>query len=151
MPNSTAWTGNGAAVALTTQSVVFQIISIDGFGEMLPDVDNSDLGTSGHQAFMPGDLLEHDELVFNVIFDPDWIDDTGGDDLDAGETDVLTLTLPIAYGSANTTNATLSGQGWVKGWTVGEIANNQRIEGTLVWRFEGGNASSPITWSEESA
>lgn len=146
MANAEAWTGNGTVAALTTQSEVWEVISIEGFEEMLPDINNSDLSTTGHEAFIAGDLLEHNELVLNVAWNP-----ANQGALTVGTVDVLTITYPISHGSAQATNATLAGQGWVKGWSIGEVANNQRIEGTIVWRFEGGNATGPITWTDQSA
>lgn len=139
------YTGNSTTLGFATtdigggETTAMSWISIAGFDWTRPSINNSHLGTSYWEAYIPGDLWDAGEMSADFIFDPDqmlaWkatgdVDSpwelTPGADLSDSET--ITITFPSP-------SPTLVGAGFITGISMGEITNNERITGTVTWRY----------------
>jgi hypothetical protein len=133
-----SFTGNGTTLTLSTTTSIGRILSVGGFDEELPDVEDNDLSTSGHNEYIPGDLIDHGEVEFPVVFDPDNMESLG-------VVETGTITFPLQTG--DTVAAKIAGTGYLKKRSMGSLENNQRAEGSYTWRFDGktGPAYTPAT------
>lgn len=114
--NGTTVTGNGLG------GWAGKVISIGEFSESIDEIDVNYLGTTGHDNYIPGDLTHHSPVSMTVQFDPEDTPTLGS---------VNTITITFAGG------ATIAGTGFVTAHGWNNIANNERIEGTLTFRWDG--------------
>lgn len=118
-----AFTGNGTTVTgAGLGGWTGKVISIGEWSESVDEIDVNYLGTSGHDNHIPGDLTHHSQVSMVVQFDPEDTPTLGT---------VGTITVTYADG------ATCAGTGFVTGFGWSNIANNERIEGTLTFRWDG--------------
>ena len=115
-------TGNGTTFALSVGTVA-RVISINGFSETLDSIDNNALDTDGHDQYVAGDTTHHGEITMDVVFDPAALTTFAG----------ATVTGTLTFSDTST----LSGTGFITERSFGTVANNERIEGTITWRFDG--------------
>lgn len=123
-----AFTGNGATLVLTTTGSIGRVISIPAFEEEIDAVEDNDLGTTGHDEYIPGDLTHHNEMEIPVVMTTDapaalGVPETG------------TITYPLLPGQA--TAAKLAGTGFLVKRASGAMENNTRAEASYAWRFDG--------------
>lgn len=123
-----AFTGNGTTLTLTVTTSIGRITSVGSFEEELADVEDNDIATDGHNEYIPGDLIDHSEVEFPVVFDPDNVEALG-------VVETGTITFPLLAGQA--TAAKLAGTGYLKKRSFSGLENNQRVEGAYAWRFDG--------------
>lgn len=116
-------TGNGTTITgAGIGGYTGKVMTMSGFNETLDSVEANDLSTTEHDNFLPGDLIHHSEITMTVVFDP-------LDQPTLGTVGTITITFPNSN--------TLAGTGFATGTGFDTIANNTRIEGTVVVRFDG--------------
>ena len=121
------------------------VVSVSPPSYSLESIDNSHLGTTGFKTSLPADLQEIGEMTIVVLVPADsgglWTDEVG-DLLSSGTTfdaTVGTITLTFPKG-ANTTAPKLTGTGYVTGFELGELNNDDQITATLTLQFDGETA-----------
>ena len=123
-----SFTGNSTTLTLATTGSLGRITSVGGFEEELPEIEDNDLSSDGHMEYIFGDLIDHGEVEFPVVFDPDNMEALG-------VVETGTITFPLLPGQA--TAAKLAGTGALKKRSFGSLENNVRAEGAYVWKFDG--------------
>ena len=148
----TAITGNGTTIAFATTGAegsgkfAARITNVSVYNVTLDSVEDNDINTT-FDRYIPGDTAHHDEITVGVVFIPD-------NDLPAlGGVEDITITYPLQ--SVGSTRATLVGDGFITGFQIGELANNQRVEGSLTFRWTGlradGTTGGGPLFTKESA
>jgi hypothetical protein len=135
-------TGNGATVALTTDTFAASIIDATLGGWTLEMLDESHLGTTGTMEKTVADLAEEKPLTFNYFVDV--TDDTKWSPA-KGSTDTLTITFPSQLAGDD---ATLVMTGAVTDVTHPTLANNQLAQGSFEFTPDG---KTGPTFTEEAA
>ena len=129
-------TGHGASLTFDTQSGTYQFTNIDLGEETVEDVDDSHLGTTERRTFRTGDLVDGGEITAGIQADLDDQPAVGK----ANET--ITITRPLS--PAGQTAGTIAFEGYVNGWTRGNMVTDELIEGEISIKVSG-----PITWTAE--
>lgn len=134
-------TGQGTTAVLTSGAIVGCVRSLT-LPEMTQDkIDASCLATVGFMKYIPGDLTDPGECQMEIIFDPSFdFSSTPGDteDVDGlvGNVDTLTITFPIGD-PANTSNATLSGTGFITNYNLPDLSTNTLAVVNVTFCFDG--------------
>lgn len=124
-------TGHGATLTLGTTGAVGAIRSMTLPEFVLEKIETTVLDTTGFMTYMPGDVSDPGEMTAEILFDAE------SDDLpDAGVAETVTVTFPI-HTSGNTTNATLSGSGFITGRKMPDMATNELQVMELTIAFDG--------------
>ena len=135
-----ASTGNGATISFGDPptptpgvDVIGRIVRMGEWPESVADIPDNDLSipVGGHMQYCPGDLVDHDEVPLDVVFDGD-ISPLLGDE------QLITITYPVPEGKSN--GATRVGLGWIKRRGNGPMATGERPEASFAIRFKGGAA-----------
>lgn len=124
-------TGLGATLTLATTGAVGAVRSMTLPEFTREKIDTTELATEDFMTYIPGDLDAPGEITAEIIFDAE------NDDIVAGGVpETMTITFPITN-STNTTNATLTGTGFVTGWKMPDLAVNELQVATLTIAFDG--------------
>jgi hypothetical protein len=129
-------TGNGATLTLALFSGTTAItasldpISITPAAITVGKVESSTLATVGHKEYIPDDLSDSGEntATFKYIT-------TGAKPSLPSAAGTFTITLPLRTGE--TTAGTITGTGFVTGFTPPTLENGQLQVGTLAWAWDG--------------
>lgn len=131
MPNQID-TGNGATIAVTGLTPG-KVISIGSMEETVGRLDISDLSTTGHAKYMPGDLIEHSEIEYEFYLGTQTFPTPG---LDYGGTLASPRTIAITFPS----NGALTGTGFITKRRFPQLQNNQPQVGMIGVSFDGNTA-----------
>lgn len=131
-------TGQGATAILSTTGAVGCIRSIKLPEWAQEKIDASCLDTVGFKRFIAGDLTDPGQVELTAVFDASLGMPLPGVDED------ITVTLPIGDPD-NTTNATLTGSGFVMSVSQPSMEIDNLLEISLTFCFDGatGPAYSP--------
>ena len=123
-------TGNGTTVVLSTgtHTSVGRVISIGEWSRTLDAVDDNCLETVKYDEFIPGDTWHHGPVTMDVVYDADT-------ELTLGEAHTMVITFPSSDGVAN--GAEITGTGFLVEQSFTSVANNERIEGTVAFQYDG--------------
>lgn len=122
-------TGNGWTLTLATTGAIGNIISMTGFDQVLPEVDDSHLGTADVAENMPGDLEDPGEFEVEVEFD------TSEDQPSRGVVETITVTSKLRTGES--TAAKWAGTGYIKSVKTPDAKNNERSIYKVKIRWDG--------------
>lgn len=124
-------TGNGATLTLSSTGSLGVVRSMTLPEFTIPDVEDSALTTAGFVTYIAGDLAEGGEMTVEYIFD------ASADDIPSfGTAETATVTFPI-HTSGNTNNATFVATGYVKGWKMPDMANNELQVANMTFKIDG--------------
>jgi hypothetical protein len=133
-------TGNGIAASFATSSTVFGWREIDTGNDTIPSVDITDLSDSV-KTTMQGDIIDHGRVRFVGFFDATKVVPV------VGVSEVLTITLPI-HTSTNTTNAVMTGSGFLTDVKKPRFVNNEVQEVEMEWEWS--NNATAYSYTVES-
>lgn len=134
-------TGHSGAITFGTSSYTAAFRSVGGATEDRPEIDTSDLSTTGHRTKIPGDLADAGsfdiEFLADVEDDPPWPDITDAKEL-------VTVTYPVTVSGQTAANE--AGQAFVTSVTKPSLVTDELMVGTatITW------ADGP-TWTDETA
>ena len=123
-------TGNGVVLALGTSNWTLNVVSIAVGGQTLEMLDDSDLATTGYMEKLAADLT--DAGSFSAVCR---LNQSG--DVPVPVTTAETATITFGLLSGEMTAATLSGTGNVTGGGDINIANNEIMNTTLTFTWDG--------------
>lgn len=134
-------TGNGATLTLSNFTANITRLAC---GEQTIDMlDASHLGTTTYIEKIEADLADGGDLSIDFLFDPTLDYPTIGQGPELG-----TVTFDLQSG---TTEATYKGTGVVSGIGFPELANNELMEGSITFTFDGGyDSGTEPTWTKEA-
>lgn len=136
-------TGQGATAVLSVTGGVGCIRSIQLPEWTQEKIDASCLDTTDWKSYIPGDLTDPGQVTMTAVFDPSI-------DIPAcGVIEDLTITFPIGD-PTNTTQATLTGSGFIQSVQQPNMVIDGLLELTIVFCYDGDSASPP-TYTVESA
>lgn len=145
-------TGNGTTFALTAVSggatpptTIGSVISIGGWNPMLTEIEDNDITSTGLVEYCPGDLITHEPIDIAIKLDPDVQMPILLTKLGILYIGTLTFSLP----AGKVTGASLTGSGYLVGPGWDGIANNERSEGTMKWRWD--NKGTALAFTASSA
>jgi len=139
--------GTGHGTTLTfAQLGSYAVRSITLQTESGPSPDISHLGSNsgapgGARTYIPPDLTDVGPFTAEILFDSDHTTALPA----IATSDTITVTLPIRV-SGNTTNATVSGTGWIVSQDWGNLQSNVEQLAPVQIQF-----STRPTWSAEAA
>ena len=140
-------TGQGTTAVLTDAAIVGCVRGITLPTWTQDKIDASCLDTTGFMRYIPSDLTDPGECELEVIFDPTF--DFSGL---VGAIDTLTVTFAIAGESApgtpNTTQAVLTGTGFISSYNLPDLATSTLAVATVTFCFDGDTGP---TFSPEAA
>lgn len=134
-------TGHGATITFATSAYSAAIRMIGGATEERPSIDTSDLSTTGHRTFIPGDLATPGSFDIEILVDPE--DDPPWPDItDAAET--VTITYPVTV--TGQTAANESGSAFITSVTRPSLTTDELLvaTATVTW-------SDAPAWTDETA
>lgn len=128
-------TGNGSTFALSggtdPPASIGRIVSIEVGGMSIEDVEDDSLAEAVIK-YLPGDTQSTDDVSITLAFDPDVQAPIMLGELGVIRTGTLTFPLP----AGGTTPANLAGSGYLKTVGGGNLANNERSESEMVFKFD---------------
>ncbi len=138
MPTAVPDTGHGSSITFGTTGGTWKVLSYDNNLEYsLPRVKTSYMATSSVDAYMPGDLRDHQPITVKVLFQ-------GTQGLPAmGTVETITVTFPIPGGGA-VSAATIAGTGFIMGVKYPPLRTNELQIGEITFTFDGGTGP---TWT----
>ena len=124
-------TGHGATLTFGTTSGTFKLRGIPtNLKSSLPVVNISHMGTTTDQEVMPGDLVEHDEVECEILFEA-----VAG--LPApGTVETITITFPLQATGASVA-ASIAGTGFLTSRTFPPLQSNTEMVGRITFKFNG--------------
>jgi hypothetical protein len=123
-------TGNGVVLALGTSNWTLNVVSIAVGGQTLEMLDDSDLATTGYMEKLAADLTDAGSVSAVCR-----LNQSG--DVPVPVTTAETATITFGLLSGEMTAATLSGTGNVTGGGDVNIANNEIMNTTLTFTWDG--------------
>lgn len=134
-------TGHGASMTFATSAYTAAIRQIGGATEERPEVDTSDLSTTGHRTKIPGDLADAGSFDIEILVDPE--DDPPWPDI-TGAAETVTITYPVTV--TGQTAANESGSAFITSVSRPTLATDELLvcTATVTW------ADGP-TWTDETA
>ena len=135
-------TGHGATIAFGTTTISGCVRSAQMPSFEMEAVDATCLSSQDYMELVPADVSNPGRCVITFAFDPE-------DVLPArGTVEDITITLAISN-PANTVPATLVGSGFIAVVGLPNLVNNELIEMTVEFQFDG--IGTPPTWTPEAA
>jgi len=124
-------TGHGATLTMTTNSGAYKLRGIPtNLKSSLPIVNISYLGTTTDTESMPGDLVEHDEVECEILFEAV----TGLPSL--GTVETITITFPLQASGASTA-ANIAGTAFITSRTFPPFSSNTELIGRITFKYDG--------------
>jgi len=133
-------TGHGASVTFGTSSWAGKILGIPtNLAIRREPVNKSNLGTSGQEEFIAGDLESLGEITLDVLFE-------AGRGLPATTTtaETVTITWPLNPSDGSATAANLAGTALITGTNYPALQTGQIQTGQITIKFDGGTGP---TWT----
>ena len=128
----------GITVVFGTSGFSLDLMDVNPFDASRESIDCTHQGSSVAREFVPSDLVDFGELTITGSHDP-----SVRPPIDQA-TETVTITVPILT-PGNTTNATISGQAFMTGYSVtGALETKIEFEATIKW-------AGDITVSAEAA
>lgn len=129
-------TGQGTTAVLTNAGIVGCVRGITLPAWTQDKIDASCLDTVGFMRYIASDLTDPGDCELEIIFDPSF-DFTGL----VGVDDTLTVTFAISGESApdtpNTTNAVLTGSGFISNYNLPDLALSTLAVVNVTFSFDG--------------
>ena len=122
-------TGNGVTIAFDADSSYFGRVTemtLPTFS--IEEIEDNDLSTTTNFEYCPADLIDHSEGSVTVAWEGEALGDAIG---------TLGTILITWVGSGATTDASITGTGFVKSYDFGTTSNNARHERTYTFRWDG--------------
>lgn len=124
-------TGHGASLTMTTNTGSYKLRGVPtNLKSSLPIVNISYLGTATDQETMPGDLLEHDEVECEILFEAV----TGMPAV--GTVETITITFPLQSSGASIA-ANIAGTAFITSRTWPSFATNSEMIGRITFKYDG--------------
>ena len=131
------YTGNGTTITFGTTGSVGNVIDIGDISFSRESVASNHLGTNKFETYLASDYMSIGETSCRVILDPSGLGalttkapftaDANAAMFASSET--ITITFPDTK--------TLTGSGFITGFSYDGVANNSILEGTVTFQFDG--------------
>lgn len=136
-------TGGGTTLAFGAGiTATADVRSFTGPGFEAPAVNDSHLGSTKYEEYLPGDLVDIGEIEMTIAVHPNqiinWVGATAIDATGLLKVGDLDITWTDSAGLATTITLT----GFVRAFNLGNTANNEEIEATMIFRPDG--KSDPV-------
>jgi len=101
--------GTGTTIVFATSAFTAEVMNINGSDISRPDINTTNMATTGYQTYIPGRLVEGGSIELEINFDPDSIPP------DTGASELITITFPLPAGQ--TTPADVAFTGYINSWS----------------------------------
>lgn len=122
--------GQGTVISLSSDTTIGRVRTLQLPEWLAPRVDFTSLDEVNWMAFLPGSPTDPGQAVSDIFFDPTIAIPT------IRLVQTLTVTFPIMT-TGNTTNAVLSGSGFVTNISWGNVASAQPVMRGFTFAFDG--------------
>ncbi len=131
-------TGKCVTVTFTnmadTQAFIGRVVSVGEIALMAESIEDNDVCTDVAK-YLPGDIIDHDEVVIPCVFDPEAVLPS------PGAKGSVVIEWPAREPSQND-GATISGGCHLTRVNIGESVAGQRIEAGIAFRWSGWNVGA---------
>jgi len=140
-------TGNGATFVITS-GVALTVTQLSGQGASIESVENNTLAdvtgqpTLPFSKSLPGDLVTANDLTIDFTLRNV---DLSVFEAQTGVVRACILTYPIVE-TGGTQGQQTTGTGWISDYEISTVENNQRIDGTATWHWDG--VTGPVSTDE---